>query len=613
MTEIDLGRLVTIGRLNADPSWVNRDLYRLMYRPEMYMAAYERIKSKPGNMTKGSDGSTLDGFSERTIQRLIRSMKDESFQFTPARRVFIPKANGKLRPLGIATPVEKVVQEVIRMVLEAIYESPGNETFEDTSHGFRKGRGPHTALKEVKNIWSGTRWFIEGDIKSFFDNIDHDVLISLLRRRISDERFLNLIRKALRAGVLTDLRYEANLAGTPQGSVLSPILANVYLHELDRKMRDITDREERGKTPALNKEYRSLVNRLDRGRRNGTISGAEVKEIKRKMRELPSRSMMDPSYIRVRYIRYADDWLVGVIGPRQLAEKIRSEVGEFLANGLKLELSLGKTHIRHASSEEAFFLGTRISCAGERDSDVVKHAPVEGRRSEKRRRPRGVVRLNAPVSEVVSRLHQKGFCTKEGIALSKRSWTVLDDVDIIARFNAVLNGILNFYSFASNYGELTWVQHILQLSAAKTLSHKHKIGSLRKTFAKYGKHLTASVTGDDGKIRKVSLNLRRRSGADPFNFKTSDGGPTGDISAASWGLRTRSSLGRFCAICGSGHEVQMHHVRHIRKMGDNVTGFTRVMAALNRKQIPACHGCHVKIHNGSYDGMRLADLEWRPV
>ncbi|MEU9430813.1 reverse transcriptase/maturase family protein [Streptomyces sp. NPDC048342] len=222
MTEIDLGRLVTIGRLNADPSWVNRDLYRLMYRPEMYMAAYERIKSKPGNMTKGSDGSTLDGFSERTIQRLIRSMKDESFQFTPARRVFIPKANGKLRPLGIATPVEKVVQEVIRMVLEAIYESPGNETFEDTSHGFRKGRGPHTALKEVKNIWSGTRWFIEGDIKSFFDNIDHDVLISLLRRRISDERFLNLIRKALRAGVLTDLRYEANLAGTPQGSVASP-------------------------------------------------------------------------------------------------------------------------------------------------------------------------------------------------------------------------------------------------------------------------------------------------------------------------------------------------------------------------------------------------------
>jgi len=227
-----LARLEALRRHNADPGWVNFDLYRLLYRPELYEVAYERIKSKPGNMTPGTDGQTLDGFSRTVIADLIERLRDESFQFRPARRTYIPKANGRMRPLGIPSPRDKVVQEVLRMILEGIYDSPHGASFRDASHGFRPNRSCHTALREFRKKWAGVTWIIEGDIKSCFDEIDHHVLIEVLRTRIADERFLNLIRKALRAGYLWLKERRDTFTGTPQGSVISPILANVYLHEL---------------------------------------------------------------------------------------------------------------------------------------------------------------------------------------------------------------------------------------------------------------------------------------------------------------------------------------------------------------------------------------------
>ena len=164
-----LVRLEALRKRNADRGWVNFDLYRLLYRPELYEVAYERIKSKPGNMTPGTDGTTLDGFSRTVIADLIERLRDESFQFRPARRTHIPKANGKTRPLGIPSPRDKVVQEVLRMILEGIYDSPHGAYFLDTSHGFRPNRSCHTALREFSTKWTGVTWIIEGDIKSCFD------------------------------------------------------------------------------------------------------------------------------------------------------------------------------------------------------------------------------------------------------------------------------------------------------------------------------------------------------------------------------------------------------------------------------------------------------------
>lgn len=218
-------RIEAIRKANAVPTYVNDRIYRLMFKEDLYIAAYEKIKSKPGNMTAGNDGTTLDEFSIKTIRNIIDRMKDESFSFRGARRVLIPKANGKTRALSVAPPTDKVVQEVMRMILEAIFEP----TFSDSSHGFRVGRSCHTALKQVRDNWSGVTWIIEGDIKGCFDNISHDKLIDQLNLRIKDERFVNLIRKALKAGYFDNGAFFSGTVGTPQGSIISPILANIFL------------------------------------------------------------------------------------------------------------------------------------------------------------------------------------------------------------------------------------------------------------------------------------------------------------------------------------------------------------------------------------------------
>nr|WP_298059641.1 reverse transcriptase domain-containing protein [uncultured Halomonas sp.] len=609
MANIDLGRLESIAKLNANPCWVNRDLYRLLFKRDIYLAAYERIKSKPGNMTKGTNGETLDGISISHVDGIISAMRDESFKFSPARRTYIPKKDGKSRPLGIANPREKLVQEAIRMVLEAIYDSPQGPTFSDKSYGFRQKRGTHNALQEIRTKWTGVRWLIEGDIASFFDNINHNRLIEILRKRIEDERFLNLIRKALNAGILDQGKFSSTSLGTPQGSVVSPILANVYLHELDEKVAEIVERETKGKGAKQNPDYRVLVNRLNYGRRRGTITADEVKKIRVAMRRIPSYVQDDPNFIRVRYVRYADDWIIGIIGPKKLAERIRSEVFVWLKEELKLSLNLDKTHIRHATTEEAFFLGTRISCAGQRSESIVKHAHKHGHTASKSRRPSGVIQLKAPTNDIIAKLHQNGFCTQDGQPLSKRSWAVLDDDQIISRFNAVLDGLLNYYSFAVNFSRLHRVQYILQFSAAKTLSHRHRMGSIRKAFAKYGSNLSVKVRNKTGVEKTVSMRLRKSWSATPQYFKgLSDPSVGTDIRTLKFGIRSRSSLLKDCAICGETDGIEMHHVRHIRKLGKEVKGFTRVMAAINRKQIPVCKKCHADIHAGRYDGASLREL-----
>lgn len=248
MNQTTLERLEHLRKRNSNRQWTNRDLYRLMYKEDLYILAYERLKSKPGNMTVGSDGETLDGFSVGSIRQIIQAMRTEQFQFKPVRTVYIPKANGKLRKLGIPSVRDKVVQEVIRMILESIYDSPYGSYFHATSHGFRPHRSCHTALREYRTHWSATNWLIEGDIHACFEELAHGVLVHLLRKKITDERFLNLIWKLLRAGYM-DLHgtKKDSLIGSPQGGIASPILANVYLHELDEFVETLRKRLERGK------------------------------------------------------------------------------------------------------------------------------------------------------------------------------------------------------------------------------------------------------------------------------------------------------------------------------------------------------------------------------
>jgi len=331
-------------------------LYRQMFNRELYLLAYGNIYPNQGAMTPGASAETADGMSEGKIDQIIWLMRRERYRFSPARRVYIPKKNGKLRPLGLPSWSDKLVGEVVRLLLEAIYEP----CLSSGSHGFRKGRGCHTALRDIRETWTGTVWFIEGDISDCFGSFDHEILLGIMAEKIHDQRLLRLIRHMLKAGYLEDWEYHDTLSGVPQGGVVSPVLSNIYLHKLDEFVeKELIPQYTRGVRRKSNPEYHRRAARLRYARRKGNRAAA--RDLARQLRSLPYGDPMDPGYRRLRYIRYADDHLLGFIGPRAEAEKIRARLAAFLRETLGLELNQDKTLITHARTQRARFLGYDIS------------------------------------------------------------------------------------------------------------------------------------------------------------------------------------------------------------------------------------------------------------
>jgi len=277
------------------------ELYRQMFNKELYLMAYGRIYANHGAMTPGASAETADGMSEDKIHEIIEAMRAERYRFSPVRRTFIPKKNGKLRPLGLPTWSDKLVGEVVRLLLEAYYEPQ----FSDRSHGFRPRRGCHTALREVEKTWTGTTWFIEGDISDCFGSLDHEIMVQILAEKIHDNRFLRLIANMLKAGYLEDWKYHATLSGSPQGGVVSPILSNIYLNKLDVYVEKVLiPQYTRGKHRHANPEYERKRSQMRRARDGGDQE--MVRQLRRELRQIPSGDPQDPGYRRLRYTRYAD-------------------------------------------------------------------------------------------------------------------------------------------------------------------------------------------------------------------------------------------------------------------------------------------------------------------
>lgn len=191
-TQVDLNKLLTY---HSDGRCTNA--FKLITSKSILLAAYWMLKSKPGMMTKGSDQETLDGINMSWFEKISTDLVRERYQPKPARRIYIPKANGNMRPLGIASPRDRIVQQAMKMILECKLEG----SFLTTSHGFRPNRSCHTALREIRD-WKGVAWFLEGDIKGFFDNIDHKILASLLEKQFKDARLMNLYWKFAKAGYM---------------------------------------------------------------------------------------------------------------------------------------------------------------------------------------------------------------------------------------------------------------------------------------------------------------------------------------------------------------------------------------------------------------------------
>ncbi|MCW2885890.1 MAG: RNA-directed polymerase, partial [Streptosporangiaceae bacterium] len=403
-----------------------KELYRQLFNPQLYLLAYGRIYANQGAMTPGVTQETVDGMSQAKIGRIIDAIRHERYRFAPVRRVHIPKKNGKTRPLGLPTWSDKLVGEVVRLLLEAYYEP----TFSDRSHGFRPRRGCHTALREIANTWTGTAWFIEGDIADCFGSLDHDLMIKILSEKIHDNRFLRLVHNMLTAGYLEDWKWGATLSGAPQGGVASPILSSIYLHKLDEFVETVLIPEyTRGGRRARNPAYLELAKVLARARRRG--DRAQARTLRRRMVTLPSADPNDPGYRRLRYCRYADDHLLGFTGPKAEAEEIKQRLAEFLREELKLELSADKTLITHARTRAARFLGYEIT---------VQHN--SSKTTRRRRSVNGQVALRVPRDVIKAK---SAPYLRRGKPAKQTALTNGHDHTIVATYGAIYRGIVQYY------------------------------------------------------------------------------------------------------------------------------------------------------------------------
>nr|YP_010555452.1 group II intron reverse transcriptase/maturase [Ramaria cf. rubripermanens]UYR22200.1 group II intron reverse transcriptase/maturase [Ramaria cf. rubripermanens] len=456
---------------------IDRNLYKLMCNIDILKLAYEKLKSKPGQMTPVINPETLDGISLLALEPIIDTLKSETFQFKAGRRIKVPKSSGGTRPLTITSPRDKLVQEAMRMILEAIYEP----MFLDSSHGFRPKRSFHTALKTVNQQFQPASWIIEGDISKCFDNIDHHKLMTLIESKILDRKFTRLIWKSLKAGHFEFAIYQNNINGTPQGSIISPILANIYMTQLDQFMEELKLDFNLGNKSRETKEYNRSHYLKSTAKREGNMVLPNKLAIA--SRKLPRSDFSDTQFKKLTYVRYADDWIVGVKGSYDDTKIIYSKIEHFLKS-INLTLSETKTKITNINKSEVMFLGTKIYRA--------KHTKfVRIQRTSSVRRNSRRLRLDAPIIKILSKLHEADFM-KKGRSHPKFIWMSMEHRQIIHLYNAVLRGYLNYYNFTNNFGTMaSSLVHILNSSCAKLLAAKYTLRTQAKVYKKFGSLLTA--------------------------------------------------------------------------------------------------------------------------
>lgn len=580
----------------ANKEEVFTKLYRYLLRPDIYFVAYKNLYANSGAATKGVNEDTADGFSEAKIDSIIKALADETYQPMPVRRTYIQKKNNrkKLRPLGIPTFTDKLVQEVLRMILEAVYEP----IFLDVSHGFRPKRSCHTALKQLRREFNGTRWFVEGDIKGCFDNINHAVLVGLLNNKIKDARITKLIYKFLRAGYLEDWQYHKTYSGTPQGGIISPLLANIYLHELDKFVMKLKFEFDTPGVGQITPEYRELHNEIKRlSHRLTKVTGeeremvlAEYKPKRQKLMTIPCTAQTDK---KLKYVRYADDFLIAVKGSHEDCQWIKNKLAEFTGNTLKMELSEDKTLITH-SSKCARFLGYDVRV---RRSGKIKRG---GPGHTKKRTLNGGVELLVPLNDKIRQfVFTKGVAIQEEDAsmfpVHRKYLVGLTDLEIVSVYNAELRGICNYYGMASNFNKLSYFAYLMEYSCLKTLASKHKT-SLSKIIDKFN-----DGTGKWGVPYETKLGSKRRYFANYADCK-GKGFATDYISNAAvvYGYAVNTLENRLkakvCELCGT-TESDHYEIHHVNKL-KNLKGKERweiAMIAKHRKTLVVCRNCHRSI------------------
>jgi group II intron reverse transcriptase/maturase len=587
-------------------------LYRHLFNPDLYLLAYSNIYAKEGNMTAGTDPETIDGFNIDKVNKTIAELRQETYRPKPVRRTYIPKKNGKRRPLGIPSFTDKLVQEAVRMLLQAIYEP----VFKDTSHGFRPGRSCHTALLQVKTTCKGTNWAIEGDIQGFFDNINHAKLLEILARKIADGRFLNLIEKFLRAGYMEFRQVHRSLTGTPQGGIVSPILANIYLNELDEYMEALCRRHTTYGIRRNNAAYQSCNLARFQARKDGEYEKAEA--LLRQMRTMPARDMLDPNYIKVKYCRYADDFIVMIIGSKRLAEGIREEIRNFLQT-LSLVLSQEKTVITNLRDRRVRFLGYEISKTHE-NTKLTQSA-----QGVKKRAANGSIQLLVPGDVIREKL--KPF-VRNGKAIHHNARINAPLLDTLTQYNAEIRGLYNYYCLATDVStKIGKFKYLHYYSLLKTVARKEKC-SIAQVISRYGMDVKLKQKTGTRKLFGVTYQTNKGSKTlTYFDEPLKKQNQPARGSDAQGALRIvipqrhrildRLNANR-CELCGHESDVkrefEVHHIRKLKdikqkyqKRGKQLPHWVLAMVSLNRKTLVVCKPCHRAIHSGQMHTVQKRD------
>lgn len=587
-----LGKICDNSAKNKDEVFTR--LFRYLLRPDIYFKAYQNLYANSGAATKGANDDTADGFSEEKIAKIIQSLQDSTYQPTPVRRVYIEKANGKLRPLGIPSFTDKLVQEAIRMLLEAVYEP----IFSDNSHGFRPNRSCHTALTSLKKEFTGAKWFVEGDIKGCFDNIDHTKLIGFINNKIKDASLIQLIYKFLKAGYVENWQYHKTFSGTPQGGIISPILANIYLHELDKFVMKLEKEFEKPRERCITKQYqvkRHEMNLLKDKIKNSIGEERELllneyKEARATLLKLPYKSQTDK---KMKYIRYADDFIIAVNGSREDCLDIKKKLGTFIGENLKMELSVDKTLITH-SNDYARFLGYDIRVR--RDNNIKRHSGTTQRTLNNK------VELNVPLEDKIQKFlfAKKVIIQKENgelFPVSRKSLLRCTDLEIVSSYNAELRGICNYYSLASNFCKLNYFAYFMEYSCLKTIASKHK-STTPKIKEKYRNGSGRWGVPYETKSGDKVCNFAKYSECKDGHTTHLDKIPKFAFNYAHTRTTFDSRLkAKVCELCGTttASHYEIHHINKVKNLkGKNE--WEVVMIAKRRKTMVVCRECHYKIH-----------------
>jgi len=626
------------------------DLYSLLHNENLLIQAYGNIRTNKGSLTSGINNETIDAMSMQRIQNISQELKENKFTFKPSRRKYIPKLKilkpgekQKMRPLGIPNFKDRLVQEAIRMILEAIYEPIFEQT--DLNYGFRPSKGVHHNIAKLKKLGTGCTVAIEGDIKGAYDNVDHKIMKNILSKRINDQRFIKLLSQGFKAGILDQGHYEDTLLGVPQGGLASPILFNIYMQEYDEyiqttlneKLNQINIEQNRTYKPR-NKEYDKIQTKLDRLRKKykqlkrerkwidiPDSEKIEIKNYQEQLQQLSKIRAQTPSILigkkslRLVYTRYADDWIILGNFTRKLAEQIKFEISNWLKENLKFELSAEKTLITNLKFGSAKFLGFSIRTYNKRRLSKNQYG-------EFTKTAGWDIVVDIDLRRQNDTLYLRGFTNKFHKPIAKKPWSVLSEEQIITKYNQIMRGLANYFlPVIDRRSNMQYLIYILYFSCLATFAKKFntKITKITDTygnplrFTLIQKVQSKNLQGNEQEIENRKIielfnykNLIEKVAYIKYNWKTTKiiEIPETDVykpmQTINW--RSRRNLNTCCSICGTYKDVEMHHISAIRK--GKVVGFTQVLKSLNRKQIPLCKTHHRDVHNGKYDGIKLEEL-----